>query len=533
LFRVIGALALVAATSACGTLGTRGSTTGESTATSVVGPSVMDAIRLADGTPVWAGHDDGTPTLRQWTDGAWTAIGLPAELRPQVGAFSQVATDAQGSLYVGYEDKTPGAAAPAGVLARVDGTWSRLGTFDRAWTTVDALRVVSPTEVYLTTWTKAARKRAIVRWNGTAYAAIALPAGATEIVDLGLEGGALVAHFEAEGGDRTYRLAGGAWAPMGPPLKDDVNTLVNARDGSLWRLGEIVQRWTGGAWEEPLGFTMPKAYEISDACVGATDDIYVVLAVPYGSMEADNPNDNKERVAVLRGGKIQWLRGSESQARFDYSVNGLVVDASGQLHLHHSGTHVALAPGELDFLSDGYPRLDVRAAEVLALASDVAEYSRVTLRHTELFYQYRKSGSEADYQAASQAGSKALGWCAKRVEALKALAIGPKQNRLYDALLPFYENAKDRHYYQIVIADALKAGREPSSDQARLDQVNARGGGLAAEVERAMAGYAARNGLAGGFPVIRANIGPLAAIARQGAVAESSDAPDPVALQFH
>lgn len=444
---------------------------------------------LPDGTPVQAGAKDDAPFLATWVDGAWTPIAIPAELVPTKGDFESVAADPSGNLYVAYSDESNPKKETSGLLARVDGTWSRLGPFQKTWSARSHLVARSPTDVFLEVWETKAGKALLLHWNGAAFDEVPLPEGTEELEDLLDSGGSIVVLVDSPSGDHTYRLAEGAWTAMGAVASESMALLRSGPDGSLWRLGRAAERWDGAAWEEV--FTFPNSsldgFRIDEACVGANGELYVVL----------EDQDYKDHLAYWPGhGSMGWYKGDPEQARFKYGLVDLFRDRDGALRLESAGEMMRFTLADFDYETDGYPSRDDRAREVLDLFDAFKQpYKELSLELVRLGKAMEASGSESDVLTYKDKAQETMVWASQATERMKALGLQPGRNRLYDANVAFLDALHDYVFLDYKRAEALQAGNLDADLLDAWMKSNTRLQIAFGEVQEEATAYTGRNGL--------------------------------------
>ncbi|MCB0786653.1 MAG: hypothetical protein KDC02_20900 [Flavobacteriales bacterium] len=420
-----------------------------------------DVVTLSDGSVYQYGDKSDAPYIAQWTNGAWAPIALPAKLLPAKGSFEALGSDPQGNLYLTYEDASNEKKKAYGALARVDGAWSRLGALPKNWETGGHITARSPREVYLDVRLIKERSRLVAKWDGATFTELALPAGAEGVEGLRVHDGMVVLLVDGKGPSGTYRdgsivyhlEGGGAWAPMGPPCEGSADLLLTVAPGVLWRLGSVAEYWDGMAWQQ--GFTFPNSsldgYRIARACSGAEGDLYVVLT------DKDN-DDHLARATRTRG--LSWYKGNEQTSKFEYGLYDPFLDADGALRLTMSGQALRFTKADFSFGSDGYPEKDEMARAVhLAYKATVPTFNSFSRQLVHLDSVMSATAAKADVQAYKDKAQEAMVWCTATMDQLQALNVGPKRNRLHDALLEFLQLFHDQLYLNYRASEALLDGQ--------------------------------------------------------------------------
>lgn len=455
-----------------------------------------DVVTLSDGRVYQYGDKNNAPYLAQWTDGTWAPLTLPAELLPAKGSFEALGGDPQGNLYLTYEDASNEKKTAYGLLARVDGTWARLGALNKDWQPGGYITARSPREVYLDLRLIKERSRLVARWDGTAYTTIALPPGAEEVNGLLVHDGTVVLLVYGKGpsgtyrdGSIAYRLAGGTWDPMGAPPGASVDQLLPAGARLLWRMGRVAEYWDGAAWQE--GFTFKNSsldgYRIARACAGPEGDLYVVLT------DKDN-DDHLARATRSRG--LSWYKGNEQTSKFKYGLYDPFVDTDGALRLTMAGEALRFTQADFTFDTDGYPEKDEMVHPVhLAYKASVPTYNSFSRELVRLDSVMGATNAKADMLAYKDKAQEAMVWCTATINQLKALSVGPKRNRLHDALLEFLQTFHDHLYLDYRSAEALLEGGLDDEQKQRWMRSSTAMQIAFNNLKQAEADYPRRNGL--------------------------------------
>lgn len=452
--------------------------------------------RLPDGTVLQAGHKDGAPLLTQWSAGQWQPVELPAGLAPAKGRFNSICTDPQGNLYLVYEDDADPDKKGCGLLTRVGGAWSQVGTFNKDWSAYEHLAALSPAQVCIHIRNTRSKLYAIAEWNGSAYAEVALPAGAEEVDGLVAHNGALVLLVNGKGASGTYRdgklayrRTTDGWEPLGASANGTLDVLLSTGQ-ELYRLGRTAERWTGTAWESAFTFdgNWLDGDRITSACAGAQGELYVVLT--------DSDHQDHLACATPDGG-LRLLHGSREKARFQRGLYDLFCDSDGVLHLTEASDPLRFTDADFDFGDDGYPSRDEKAREMHRLFTALSgQHGAVMEPFGTAYVNYSRTQSEADHKAFEKAYGRAISWHTAAIDSMKALGIAPGRNRLYDAFLASLEAGSDQAYYQWKIAEAVHAQGDIGPPSTKLTEANHRNAAAVAAMQEAIKGYAARNGLA-------------------------------------
>jgi hypothetical protein len=455
--------------------------------------SATSVQRLPDGRFVEFGSKEGVPYLAQWTEGAWVPIPVAAELVPAKGEYESVGADAQGNLYVSYDDETNPKKKTGGLLARVGGGWARLGTFQKGWSGSSRIAAHSATDVFLDVWLTEERRRTLLHWDGTTYTAVSLPEGTEEMNGLLVHDGKLVLLAYGRGPSGTYRDASGAfrrtgdsWERMGAPAGGTTGMLITAADGTVWRLGRVAERWNGTQWEEGFPFANSSfdGYRITDACPGANGLLYLVL----------QDEDSKAHLACWPGsGGMLWLKGTPGSSKFDYGVYDLFVDEEAVLHANGKERYPFV---DFDYATDGYPTRDDQARQVFDLFNaQIAAHGPISDRFLSANAAFNTSRTEADFQALTKATNDAMAWFSAAIEEAQNTGVGEKRNRLYDAHVAAITAGKDQTHYMFKMSEAIHNGTDFLAYSKDLTDANGRQVRAIEAMDLAAKSYVTRNGL--------------------------------------